>query len=73
MLLNSKALVEQQVYRKFATLKSKQTGKYICLSRHTGNFVLKVPLIEWSFKPPNIDGYGRKPIQMRWTLAALEL
>jgi hypothetical protein len=36
------ALIEQQIYRKLVTLKSKQTNKYICYDIKSKIFVLKV-------------------------------
>lgn len=34
-------LIEQQIYRKAMTLKSKQTNKYVCYNEKRGNFELK--------------------------------
>jgi hypothetical protein len=31
-----------QIYNKFAVLKSKQSGKYVCFQYNLGNFILKV-------------------------------
>jgi hypothetical protein len=35
------ALIEQQIYRQFTTLKSKETQKYICLNENNGHFIMK--------------------------------
>ena len=36
------ALIEQQIFRKLMTLKSKYTSKYLCYNYVTRSFVLKV-------------------------------